>query len=189
MTILRSASLTVRSQLLRCGLRGGAVEVRAGCMGPCCLCDDDRPGVAVQAVQVERPESALPPWYVQFCDMCQALAHGFAVKGFYVSLTSDPPNPKVKDWNVTELKVLPSRSVAVLHDRVADPHAHTRRSTRTADTSTSPSSRTSGGYWTSGRARTSPRSCTADARALCRALVTPRPFWAVARAAAFACVC
>ena len=29
----------------------------------------------------------------------------FAVKGFYVSLTSDPPNTKIKDWNVTELKV------------------------------------------------------------------------------------
>ncbi|KIP03385.1 hypothetical protein PHLGIDRAFT_77677 [Phlebiopsis gigantea 11061_1 CR5-6] len=27
------------------------------------------------------------------------------VKGFYVSLTSEPPNPKIKDWNVTELKI------------------------------------------------------------------------------------
>jgi parafibromin len=27
------------------------------------------------------------------------------VKGIYVSWTNDPPNPKVKDWNVTELKV------------------------------------------------------------------------------------
>ena len=27
------------------------------------------------------------------------------VKGFYISLTSDPPNHKIKDWNVTELKV------------------------------------------------------------------------------------
>ena len=27
------------------------------------------------------------------------------VKGIYLSLTSDPPNPKIKDWNVTELKV------------------------------------------------------------------------------------
>lgn len=27
------------------------------------------------------------------------------VKGIYVSLTSDPPNTKIKDWNVTELKV------------------------------------------------------------------------------------
>ncbi|KAI0344972.1 CDC73-domain-containing protein [Trametopsis cervina] len=27
------------------------------------------------------------------------------VKGFYLSLTSDPPNPKIKDWNVTELKI------------------------------------------------------------------------------------
>ncbi|CAL1703213.1 unnamed protein product [Somion occarium] len=31
------------------------------------------------------------------------------VKGFYVSLTSDPPNPKIKDWNVTELKLDPHR--------------------------------------------------------------------------------
>ncbi|GJE88111.1 RNA polymerase II-associated protein [Phanerochaete sordida] len=31
------------------------------------------------------------------------------VKGFYVSLTSDPPNPKIKDWNVTELKIDPNR--------------------------------------------------------------------------------
>lgn len=27
------------------------------------------------------------------------------VKGIYLSLTSDPPNPKITDWNVTELKV------------------------------------------------------------------------------------
>lgn len=27
------------------------------------------------------------------------------VKGFYVSWANDPPNPKIKDWNVTELKV------------------------------------------------------------------------------------
>lgn len=27
------------------------------------------------------------------------------MKGIYLSLTSDPPNPKIKDWNVTELKV------------------------------------------------------------------------------------
>ena len=27
------------------------------------------------------------------------------VKGFYVSWTNDPPNAKIKDWNVTELKV------------------------------------------------------------------------------------
>ncbi|KAI0810833.1 RNA polymerase II accessory factor [Irpex lacteus] len=27
------------------------------------------------------------------------------VKGIYLSLTSDPPNPKIKDWNVTELKI------------------------------------------------------------------------------------
>jgi len=31
------------------------------------------------------------------------------VKGFFVCWTNDPPNPKIKDWNVTELKVgLPS---------------------------------------------------------------------------------
>ncbi|TFK65330.1 RNA polymerase II-associated protein [Pluteus cervinus] len=27
------------------------------------------------------------------------------VKGFYVSWTTDPPNTKIKDWNVTELKI------------------------------------------------------------------------------------
>lgn len=27
------------------------------------------------------------------------------VKGIYVSWANDPPNPKIKDWNVTELKV------------------------------------------------------------------------------------
>ncbi|KAH9967788.1 RNA polymerase II accessory factor [Lactifluus volemus] len=31
------------------------------------------------------------------------------VKGIYVSWTNDPPNPKVKDWNVTELKIDPHR--------------------------------------------------------------------------------
>ncbi|EKM56121.1 uncharacterized protein PHACADRAFT_145235 [Phanerochaete carnosa HHB-10118-sp] len=31
------------------------------------------------------------------------------VRGFYISLTTDPPNPKIKDWNVTELKIDPNR--------------------------------------------------------------------------------
>lgn len=41
------------------------------------------------------------------CSFCSLVTHGYgsSVKGFYVSLTSDPPNPRVKDWNVTELKV------------------------------------------------------------------------------------
>lgn len=29
----------------------------------------------------------------------------FLVKGIYVSWANDPPNTKIKDWNVTELKV------------------------------------------------------------------------------------
>jgi len=29
---------------------------------------------------------------------------GEAVKGMYVTWSNDPPNPKIKDWNVTELK-------------------------------------------------------------------------------------
>jgi len=29
----------------------------------------------------------------------------FIVKGIYVTWTNDPPNLKIKDWNVTELKV------------------------------------------------------------------------------------
>jgi len=28
------------------------------------------------------------------------------VKGIYVTWSNDPPNPKIKDWNVTELKVI-----------------------------------------------------------------------------------
>lgn len=31
------------------------------------------------------------------------------VKGFYVSWSNDPPNPRIKDWNVTELKIDPNR--------------------------------------------------------------------------------
>jgi len=31
------------------------------------------------------------------------------VKGIYVAWANDPPNPKVKDWNVTELKIDPHR--------------------------------------------------------------------------------
>ena len=31
------------------------------------------------------------------------------VKGMYVSWANDPPNPKIKDWNVTELKVSDGR--------------------------------------------------------------------------------
>ena len=32
------------------------------------------------------------------------------VKGIYFTWTNDPPNTKIKDWNVTELKVRPSHS-------------------------------------------------------------------------------
>jgi len=31
------------------------------------------------------------------------------VKGIYVSWSNDPPNTKIKDWNVTELKIDPNR--------------------------------------------------------------------------------
>ncbi|KZT29221.1 RNA polymerase II-associated protein [Neolentinus lepideus HHB14362 ss-1] len=31
------------------------------------------------------------------------------VKGIYFAWTNDPPNPKIKDWNVTELKIDPHR--------------------------------------------------------------------------------
>ncbi|KAI6037815.1 RNA pol II accessory factor, Cdc73 family-domain-containing protein [Pisolithus marmoratus] len=31
------------------------------------------------------------------------------VKGIYVAWSNDPPNPKIKDWNVTELKIDPHR--------------------------------------------------------------------------------
>ncbi|RPD55708.1 RNA polymerase II-associated protein [Lentinus tigrinus ALCF2SS1-7] len=31
------------------------------------------------------------------------------VKGIYFTWTNDPPNPKIKDWNVTELKIDPHR--------------------------------------------------------------------------------
>jgi len=31
------------------------------------------------------------------------------VKGFYVCWGNDPPNTKIKDWNVTELKIDPNR--------------------------------------------------------------------------------
>ncbi|KAF4615188.1 hypothetical protein D9613_003417 [Agrocybe pediades] len=31
------------------------------------------------------------------------------VKGVYVAWSNDPPNPKIKDWNVTELKIDPHR--------------------------------------------------------------------------------
>ena len=30
---------------------------------------------------------------------------GFPVKGIYVSWSNDPPNTKITNWNVTELKV------------------------------------------------------------------------------------
>jgi parafibromin len=29
----------------------------------------------------------------------------YLVKGIYVTWANDPPNTKIKDWNVTELKV------------------------------------------------------------------------------------
>lgn len=37
-----------------------------------------------------------------------------AVKGIHVAWANDPPNPKIKDWNVTDLRVrrtLPSGSL------------------------------------------------------------------------------
>ena len=42
-------------------------------------------------------------------------ANQVLVKGIYLSLTSDPPNPKISDWNVTELKVCFGLSY-LLHD-------------------------------------------------------------------------
>ena len=30
-----------------------------------------------------------------------------ALKGIYVSWSNDPPNTKIKDWNITEFKVCP----------------------------------------------------------------------------------
>jgi parafibromin len=37
------------------------------------------------------------------------LMREFLVKGMYVAWSNDPQNPKVKDWNVTELKIDPHR--------------------------------------------------------------------------------
>lgn len=38
----------------------------------------------------------------------------FLVKGVHVAWSNDPPNPKIKDWNVTELKVSVGPSPCIL---------------------------------------------------------------------------
>ncbi len=92
-------------QVLYCRLHRSIVKIRTGCLGSCNMRYDHRPGLAIQALQVERSKDPLPSWYVALIlggevDSCLA-----SVKGFYVSLSTDPPNTKIKDWNVTELKV------------------------------------------------------------------------------------
>jgi len=42
----------------------------------------------------------------------------FIVKGVYVTWSNDPPNPKIKDWNVTELKVQKLSSIDAEADLV-----------------------------------------------------------------------
>jgi parafibromin len=76
-----------------------------------------------------------------------------AVKGMYVSWSNDPPNPKIKDWNVTELKVPPVTSL------LCQTHSPLRRSIRIVDMSTSRPSHTFGRRLTTGRWSTSRRSC------------------------------
>jgi parafibromin len=48
------------------------------------------------------------------------------VKGVYVSWANDPPNTKIKDWNVTELKVCSGLPLFYLFmlipSRQIDPH-------------------------------------------------------------------
>jgi parafibromin len=48
-------------------------------------------------------------FYWSFMCLCLCCSHvwvcGFVVKGMYFSWVNDPQNPKIKDWNVTELKV------------------------------------------------------------------------------------
>lgn len=77
-------------------------------------------------------------------ESCLAVLH--LVKGVYVSWSNDPPNTKIKDWNVSEMRVCVSlvESMGVL-DYMAG------RSTRTDDTSTSRSLLTFGKCWIHGR--------------------------------------
>lgn len=74
--------------------------------------DDHGSGVAVQTVQVERTEAAVSSWYgfgsTGFCYVLICVI--LVVKGIYVTWSNDPPNTKIKDWNVTELKVGSSSS-------------------------------------------------------------------------------
>lgn len=84
--------------------------------GSCGLRHDDRAGVAVQAVQVERAEGAVPQRYARaftfassFLQGCNVLifvaCRSLAVKGVYPQWTADPPNAKIRSWNVSELRV------------------------------------------------------------------------------------
>ena len=82
------------------------------------------------------------------------------VKGIYVSWSNDPPNTKIKDWNVTELKVcgpsqlFPRQKQIVRHLLITFTPP---RLTPIDDTSTSPSSRISGRCSIRGYRRTSLR--------------------------------
>ncbi len=75
-------------------------------MGACGLRDDNWPGLAVQALPLVRASNSLSPWYAltPFSLSCM-LVYFSAVKGIYFSWSSDPPNAKIKDWNVSELKI------------------------------------------------------------------------------------
>lgn len=70
--------------------------------------DDDRTSMAVPTVQVDRTKNLVSPRWVSifpYEDIHTWNSAPMVVKGIYVSWTNDPPNPKIKDWNVTELKV------------------------------------------------------------------------------------
>lgn len=90
---------------------------------------DDRSGVAVQAVQVERTEGAVPQRYARaftpapspssrsrFADLCVA-CRSLAVKGVYPQWTADPPNAKIRSWNVSELRVRTSVPLVISYVR------------------------------------------------------------------------
>ena len=68
--------------------------------------DDYRSRMAIQKLQVEGSQAALPSRYVDEQFLPNHPIHiEMAVKGIYVTWAHDPQNPKIKDWNVTELKV------------------------------------------------------------------------------------
>ncbi|KAG6908035.1 hypothetical protein DXG01_006397 [Tephrocybe rancida] len=88
-----------------------ALTVRCRRLGQGGMINDNRADLAVLTVQVERADTVVPSWCVLVPLVYLSIKGSFVdiAKGIYVSWANDPPNTKIKDCNVMELRIDPHR--------------------------------------------------------------------------------